>query len=205
MVYRISLLLPKVLYMKLNKQLVTFCLAIIAVTTLIKVICAPQFNLSGFTGVMAVALFSGLKIKEKSQIFLLPLITLFISDVLIQILHAANLFPFEGLYRGQITNYALLMAITLIGLGLRNFKTAGVLASIVAAPTLFFLVSNYLVWATNGGLSYTKDFAGLMGSYQMGLPFYRNSLISTAVLLPGFMFLYDRMVNRSREFAYAEN
>ncbi len=181
-----------------------FCLAIIAVTTLIKVICAPEINLSGFTGVIAIALFSGLKIKEKSQIFLLPLITLFISDVLIQLLYVANLFPFQGLYNGQLTNYALLMVVTLIGLGMRNFKTAGIITSIIAGPTFFFLVSNFLVWASNGGLSYTKDFAGLMASYQMGLPFYRNSLISTAVLLPGFMYLYDFMISRSGKMAYAE-
>src|SRR5690242_4973108 len=115
--------------MKLSKKIVILFFVLIAVSTLVKIVCAPQINLSGFTAVIAVALFAGLTIKDKRLAFLFPLLTLFISDVLLQTMHAMNLFPFAGFYSGQITNYILFALLTLVGMGLRNYKTAGMLTA----------------------------------------------------------------------------
>src|SRR6188508_2244031 len=134
--------------MKLSKQTIFFFLILVIVSTLIKVICAPQIDLSGFTAVIAVSLFSGLAIQNKKLAFLLPLLTLFISDVLLEAFHAMNLFPYSGFYSGQIVNYILFIAITLIGIGLRNYKTAGIIAAAFIGPTIFFLLSNFIVWKT---------------------------------------------------------
>ncbi len=180
--------------MKLNKRFIVFCLILISISTVIKIICAPQINLSGFTSIIAVAAFSGLMIKDKSLAFLLTLATLFISDAIIQMLYFANWFPFAGFYTDQLYNYALLLLITGIGMLLRNLKTPGIVLSVIIAPVLFFLISNYIVWATNGGLGYSRNFAGLMQCYSAGLPFYRNSLISTAIFLPAFIGLYHWMM-----------
>jgi hypothetical protein len=181
--------------MKLTRQTIIFCFILIAVTTLVKVICAPQIDLSGFTCVMAVSLFAGLTIKEKKVAFLLPLLTLFISDVLLQVLHALNLFPYAGFYNGQLYNYALFILITLIGIALRNYKIAGIVIAAFIGPTVFFLFSNFIVWRTQGSaMGYSTDFSGLMQSYTLGLPFYRNSLVSTFISLPFFIALYHRML-----------
>src|SRR3989338_480383 len=40
---------------------------------------------------------------------------------------------------------------------------------------LFFLITNWAVWAF--GELYTKDLGGLLMSYTMGLPFFRNTLL----------------------------
>ncbi len=181
--------------MKLNKQFFLFCFILIIVSTLIKIICAPKINLSGFSGVIAVALFAGLKIKDKAQSFLLPLAALFVSDVLIQLLFVANLFPFAGFYSYQIYNYGLFFLITALGMLLRNFKAPGLAAGIIIGPLVFFLISNYIVWATNSGLGYNRNFSGLMECYRVALPFFRNSVISTAIFLPAFMALHQLMFN----------
>jgi hypothetical protein len=178
--------------MKLSKQTIFFFLILVIVSTLIKVICAPQIDLSGFTAVIAVSLFSGLTIKDKKLAFLLPLLTLFISDVLLEALHAMNLFPYSGFYSGQIINYILFIAVTFIGIALRSYKTAGIVAAAFIGPTVFFLLSNLYVWKTQGNtLGYNEDISGLWQSYSLALPFYRNSLISTFIFLPVFVAAYN--------------
>jgi len=180
--------------MKITKQTIIFFFILVIISTVVKIICSPEINLSGVTAVMAISLFAGLTIKDKKLAFLLPLLTLFISDILLQILHALNVFPYEGFYSGQIYNYALFFILTLIGIGLRNYKTAGIIAAALVGPTVFFLLSNFIVWKTQGALmGYPNNFSGLMQSYTFGLPFYRNSLISTFIFLPAFIALYNRM------------
>jgi hypothetical protein len=181
--------------MKLPKQTILFYFILIAVTVIVKLICAPQINLSGFSNVIAIALFAGITVKDKTKTFLLPLIALFFSDALLQVLHGLNLFPYSGFYSGQIINYALFILITLTGIAFRNYKTAGIFAAAIIGPTIFFLLSNFIVWKTQGAaMGYSNDVNGLMQSYVLGLPFYRNSLISTIIFLPAFIALYHWMM-----------
>jgi hypothetical protein len=57
--------------------------------------------------------------------------------------------------------------------------------AVLIAPTSFFLITNFAAWI--GSPLYPQTFAGLGMSYVAGLPFYRNDLISTA-LVAGFAF-----------------
>ena len=192
--------------MKLSRQSILFLFILVAVSTLVKILCAPQINLSGFTCVIAVSLFAGLTIEDKKIAFLFPLLTLFISDILLQCLYALNLFPYQGFYNGQIINYILFIILTLAGIALRNYKTAGIITASFIGPTIFFLLSNFVVWKTQGTLmGYNKDFSGLLQSYTFGLPFYRNSLISTIIFLPAFIALYNRLVYGRFGLAHAKH
>jgi len=192
--------------MKLSRQSILFLFILVAVSTLVKILCAPQINLSGFTCVIAVSLFAGLTIEDKKIAFLFPLLTLFISDILLQCLYALNLFPYQGFYNGQIINYILFIILTLAGIALRNYKTAGIITASFIGPTIFFLLSNFVVWKTQGALmGYNKDFSGLLQSYTFGLPFYRNSLISTIIFLPAFIALYNRLVYGRFGLAHAKH
>jgi hypothetical protein len=87
--------------MKLSKQTIIFFFILAGVSTLVKVLCAPQINLSGFTAVIAVSLFAGLTIQDKKLAFLFPLLTLFITDVLLQVLHALTCFPIPAFIAGR--------------------------------------------------------------------------------------------------------
>jgi hypothetical protein len=57
--------------------------------------------------------------------------------------------------------------------------------AVLIAPTSFFLITNFAAWI--GSPLYPQTFAGLGMSYVAGLPFYRNDLISTA-LVTGLAF-----------------
>ena len=191
--------------MKLNKQTIIFVFLIVAITTVVKVVCAPQLNLSGFSVGLAVALFAGFAEKDIKKALLLPLVTIFISDVLIQLLFMANLFPFEGFYNGQWINYLLIASLTIIGLLLRKGKIPGILAASLLGPAFFFLVSNYMVWASSGNsMGYTNDFSGLITCYTAGIPFYRNSVIATLIFLPSFLGLYQWIVKGKFAIAFAK-
>ena len=192
--------------MKLSKQTILFYFILIAITVIVKLICAPQINLSGFSCVLAVALFAGITTKDNTKAFLLPLIALFLSDVILQILHSLNMFPYSGFYSGQIINYTLFILVTLVGIAFRNYKTAGVFGAAFIGPTLFFLLSNFVVWKTQGtAMGYSNDINGLMQSYTFGLPFYRNSLISTVIFLPTFIGIYHWMKYRQFSLQHSSN
>ena len=57
--------------------------------------------------------------------------------------------------------------------------------AVLIAPTSFFLLTNFVAWI--GSPLYPQTLAGLGMSYVAGLPFYRNDLISTA-LVAGLAF-----------------
>jgi len=191
--------------MKFSKTLIVLFILII-VSTLVKIICAPQINLSGFTAVIAVSLFAGLMIKDKKLSFLFPLLALFITDVLLQLLYTMHLFPYAGFYSGQVTNYILFVLVTVVGIAFRNYKTSGIIAAAFIGPSVFFLLSNFVVWKTQADImGYNNDISGLWQSYTFGLPFYRNSLISTFIFLPAFIAVYNRVMLGKFSLAQAKN
>ncbi len=187
--------------MKQTRSTIFFLIFVIAVTTIIKFICAPNLALSGFSTVIAMSLFAGLTIKDIKVSFLFPLLALFISDVLIQIFYTAGWFPFPGFYSGQLINYILLVVLVLIGIALRKAKTPGIVLSIIAGPLVYFFLSNFQVWASNS-VAYSRDLSGLMAAFTMGLPFLKNSFLSTIVFVPTFIFMYKYFMGKKHSMQF---
>lgn len=182
--------------MKSNGRLIIFTLVLVVLTTACKFFFGPDLDWSGFSPVIAIALFAGFIIKQKDMSFILPLLALFISDAVIQFLYTQDLFPYAGFYGGQWKNYAVLLISTLIGWGLKGRSRSSLLAGGIAAPTVYFLVSNGMVWAASTEVVYAKSFGGLMTCYEAGLPFYRNSLIATVVFLPVILLVYNYLTKK---------
>lgn len=182
--------------MKINGRLIAFTLILIALQTACKLMFAPKLEWSGFSPFIAIALFSGFIIKERNMSFLLPLLALFISDAIIHLLYLNNQFDFAGFYSGQWKNYLVLLLSTLIGWGLKGRNYSTIAFSAVAAPSLFFLVSNFIVWQGTTEAVYTRSFAGLIDCYENGLPFYQNSLFATLVFLPVILILYNYLTRK---------
>ena len=182
--------------MKLSQKQTVFYIALIVIATLIKVLCAPRLEFSGTTGIMAIALFAGYAGLEKKQAFLWPLMALLASNLIIEVLFRLNMFPFAGFYKWQFIEYGILgFALTALGIVFKKLKTTGVVLSILSGPTLFFLISNFIVWyASRQTIGYSNNFKGLMDCYAAGLPFYRNSVLSTGILLPSFIAAYQWLV-----------
>lgn len=183
--------------MKVQIRIILFTLLLVALATLSKIMFSPKIEWSGFSPIIAIALFSGMLVKDKSKSFLFPLIALFLSDVLIQICYQLNLFPFEGLYSYQWLNYSFLLLTTFIGWLIQGKNYSRIAFGAVAGPTLFYLISNSTVWAGHGGWGRPMNFSGFLLCMQDGLPFYKNSLIATVIYLPFVIVAYNLMVKKN--------
>ncbi len=76
--------------------------------------------------------------------------------------------------------YAAAMALGQILLHARATFTR-VAAGALLGPTSFFVVSNYAVWMTGG--MYPHTLSGLGACFAAAVPFYRNDLASTAIVM----------------------
>lgn len=132
-----------------------------------------------FTAIGAVALFGATIFKNRWLAFGLPLVALFLSDLVINnLIYSSfqNGFTwFTGGFAFIYGGFILTALIGRYGVNHRSFKglTLGTLSSAV----VFYLLTNFGVWLSNP--MYTQDFSGLMASYAAGLPFLANQAAGT--------------------------
>lgn len=136
-----------------------------------------------FTPVAAIALFGGAHLGRKHLAFIVPLLALFISDL------------FLGFHQMMIPVYVGFALIVLLGTQLRNnVRVPYVIGGSVAGSVLFFLITNFAVWAMTP--YYPNTFAGLLMSYTMAIPFFHSALLGdlfyNAVFFGGFYFVMQR-------------
>lgn len=155
--------------------------------------------LSNFTPLAAIALCSAAYFPNRYK-FSVPLVTLFVSDAVINFSYGAPLLDSQIVVR-----YVALVVVGCAGLFLqkrRSLKT--LLPASVAGSTFFYVITNAFSWLSDPG--YTKTFAGLIQALTLGLPsysatpswmFFRNSLISD--LLFTLLFVLSINLGRSAE------
>jgi hypothetical protein len=139
-----------------------------------------------FEPIGAMALFAGAHLAGKRWPFAIPLLALFLSDILI------------GFHDQMPIVYGAFALMVCLGFALRNHRTAGpVTAAALGASALFFILSNFGVWAF--GSLYPRTFAGLISCYVAAIPFFAytvaGTLFYTAVLFGGFA-LAERKIPR---------
>ncbi len=165
--------------MKLNKQIILAIAIMIATSALYRVLPGRPY---GFAPQIAIALFGGsLFASRKQYAFLLPILSMFISDVLYQVLFYYHLSPMQGFYEGQLLNYILIAGTAVFGFGLQSNKLSKYIIGFFAAPTAYFIVSNALVWAQGGGYHHAINLTGFLQAMADGLPFYPYSVAGTLV------------------------
>lgn len=174
------------------------------------IIIGSVFRAAGFAPQIAMAIFGAAVIKDKKLAFILPLLSMLLSDVFIEILYRNGLMNYGGFwsgqtfYDGQVLNYILLAGLTLVGFWARNLNWARIAVATIAAPVIFFLLSNLFVWIGGAGYSRPHTFSGLILCYEDGLPFLRTSIMYTAMfsaILFGGYFLVQRFVLPRKQLA----
>lgn len=95
-----------------------------------------------------------------------------------------------------LATWAWYVGVVLLGHRLLAKASVGrVSAGVLGSATSFFLISNFVVWM---GSLYAHTLAGLGACYAAALPFYRNDVISTAIVagaLFGLPVLAARLVH----------
>ena len=149
-----------------------------------------------FSPLIAMALFGGAVINNKKLAFLLPLLAIFLSDVLFEVFNVAP--GFYGL--GQVVNYVLLMLVAFLGTYLKKLNLITISGYTIASCLIFYSLSNSSVFLMSGGY-YPKNFSGYMECMIAGLPFLKANLISTAsysLLFFGAYFLATKYFQKER-------
>jgi hypothetical protein len=131
-----------------------------------------------FTAIGAIGLFGGLYLSKK-QSLIIPLAAMLISDIFIGFY---NIYIMASVYTG------FTLAV-LIGQYLKNkIRPVNIILGATAGSVVFFLLTNTAVWAF--GTMYTHNLSGLLESYYLALPFWRNQIIGdlfyTGVLIGGY-------------------
>jgi hypothetical protein len=156
----------------------------------------------GFAPQIAIALFSGsIFSNQKSIAFLMPLLSMLISDALYQLLYSYNLTTIPGFYKGQWSNYILFVGLTIVGFAVNHKKLTSIVGGIISAPTIYFLLSNSIVWLGNGGLKRGQTFSGYTQTLVDGIPFYMGSLAATAFFACVFFLVYNAINQKSKALA----
>ena len=159
--------------------------------------------LSNFVPLAAIALCSAAYFPKKYK-FAVPLVTLFISDAVLNFRYGAPLLDPQILCR-----YLALALVGWIGLLLQYRASVRTLlpASIVGS-TIFYVITNAFSWLSDPG--YAKNLAGLIQALTVGLPqysampswmFFRNSLLSDLVFT--LLFIVCMSLGRSTELSRA--
>lgn len=158
--------------------------------------------LSNFAPLAAIALCSAAYFPKKYK-FAVPLVTLFISDAVLNFRYGAPLLDPQILCR-----YLALALVGWIGLLLQyrpSLKT--LLPASVVGSTIFYAITNAFSWLSDPG--YAKNLGGLIQALTVGLPqysatpswmFFRNSIISDFLFTLLFVICMNlgRSMERSR-------
>ena len=136
----------------------------------------PHPEWMNFTAVGGALLYFGARRSRREM--LLPLAAFMAADVFLTV------FSYHYSFRWQayVTTWAWYLAAMVLGRVLLSSRTSWLRAGSAAllGPTSFFIVSNYAVWAAGG--MYPRSLAVLVACYQAAVPFYRNDLLSTALV-----------------------
>ncbi len=123
-----------------------------------------------FTPIAAMALFGGTYFSRKYLAFLIPLMAMFVSDLII------------GFHNNMIAVYIAFAVTVMIGFLLsRRINSGTVIGAALTSSVIFFLVTNFGAWLTMS--FYPKNFAGLLEAYVAGLAFFNDGSMGISFFL----------------------
>ncbi len=170
--------------MKQNKINLLIAAVLILFAALLKVATYPDT----FSPIIAIALFSGVVIKDKKLSFAMPLLAMFASDIILEFFTRTP--GFYGLE--QIGNYAALLFITLLGFKMKKISMINVVGFSLASSLLFYLLSNTNTFLFDTFNSYENSFTGYINCMTAGIPFikYIQDLVFSVILFGSYVLVF---------------
>ena len=159
-------------------------------------------HLPNMTPLTALALFGGACFADRRLGFALPLLALALSDLALAAIFGWQAMITDAHVEVQYLAFAL---VTASGFLLRGRRTVtSVAGGTLLGSTIFFVVSNFGVWAL--GTMYPRTGEGLLACYVAGIPFFGNALlgdIGYGAVLFGSLALLEMRFSALREPAIA--
>lgn len=142
-----------------------------------------------FTGITAMAIFAGLLAKDNKFLFIAPLASLFISDLVLgfhnTMFFTYSAFAIVGILNLQFAGKNLSEVLNLKW----GRQVSSILGSSVMGSLIFFLISNFGVWFST--TMYPKSLIGILECYSAGLPFLQNQLLGDMFYSLVFLALFN--------------
>jgi len=140
----------------------------------------PLINL---TPIGAMALFGGTYFSNKWKAVLLPLLTLIISDLVINTVFYHG--KYGTMYQGWYLVYAVFVLMVFFGKWIINkVNVKNILFATVVASISHWLITDFGVWLggidVTTGMPFTKDIFGLLKCYALAIPYLQTIFLATA-------------------------
>lgn len=162
--------------MGLNKVEMRVVFALVVVALLTRLLPHPP----NFAPITSIALFTGFHFVNKRLALFIPLICMFLTDL---ILGVHSLMPII---------YLSFVLISMIGLKAKSLS----LGTVLSASSLFFIVSNLGVWY----FYYPLTWAGLSSCFILAIPFFINALMGDLFYTSVLQFSFSKLKQSSYSF-----
>ena len=134
-----------------------------------------------FTPIGAMALFGGAYLSNKYYAFIIPILSLWLSDLILNNFILNYYDQFTWFYPGFIWQYGSFLIMILIGFVFLKKSVLKMFSSPSIGSSLsFLLITNFGVWIS--GSMYTMDLNGLIACYLLAIPFYKGTLLGLFVI-----------------------
>ncbi len=137
-----------------------------------------------FTPILAAGIFSGFYFRHFFLGLFIIILSMFIGDL------------YFGFHNTMFFTYISLSIAVMLGLFIKKLKFSEIIFSGLVSSVCFFLITNFGAWITLD--MYEKNFAGLMSSYTLAIPFFQNTLISTFLYLFLFKILFKFTIDKKK-------
>ncbi|MDG1711847.1 MAG: hypothetical protein P8H51_06240 [Flavobacteriaceae bacterium] len=162
--------------MGLNKVEMRVVFGLVVVALLTRLLPHPP----NFAPITSIALFTGFHFVNKRLALFIPLICMFLTDL---ILGVHSLMPII---------YLSFVLISMIGLKSKSLS----LGTVLSASSLFFIVSNLGVWY----FYYPLTWAGLSSCFILAIPFFINALMGDLFYTSVLQFSFNKLKQSSYSF-----
>ena len=162
--------------MGLNKVEMRVVFGLVVVALLTRLLPHPP----NFAPITSIALFTGFHFVNKRLALFIPLICMFLTDL---ILGVHSLMPII---------YLSFFLISMIGLKAKSLS----LGTVLSASSLFFIVSNLGVWY----FYYPLTWAGLSSCFILAIPFFINALMGDLFYTSVLQFSFNKLKQSSYSF-----
>lgn len=167
-------------------------------------ILSNTFFFFNFTPVIAIALFSGAKFQDKKWSVIIPVVSLFISDVILSYLNNFDIFHNTILF-----TYGSILLVILLGrlLNSERLNISKTVSFTLLSSLLFFVNTNIGVWLFSN--MYTLDLTGLTKCFVLAIPFLQKSiagdLFFATVLFGVYELVNNKLTSGSKDMAWQKS
>lgn len=194
----------------MNKNKITLRFGVVTLLILFAAISRLLPHPPNFAPIGGMALFGAAYYTRKWWAYLIPIVAMWISDLILNnVVYAQYFDKFVWFYSGSLFTYGSFALIVLMAsFTLRKVRVPQLLFSALGASIIFFVVSNFGVWFSSG--MYPKDFGGLIACYTAGIPFFKNTVMGDLVYSAALFGIFEASLSffpslrtRKESFAYA--